>query len=257
MNNSVFGKTMENIENRVDIRLKTDKAAARKLSALPNYDHCTIFDENLLAIHMKRIKLYYNKPVYLGMCILDLSKNLMFDFHFNYIKAKYADMAQLLYTDTDSLIYEIETDDVYSDISGDVEAKFDTSEYLTEFIAKKFPVGKNKKVIGMFKDEVMGKQIEEFVGLRPKLYSYKVDEDEVKKCKGTKKSVVKKRTEHKDLKNCLFTGLPQMRRMNIIRSRGHQLFTEEINKVALNAEDDKRVIQWDGVHTLAIGHYRN
>ena len=91
----------------------------------------------------------------------------------------------------------------------------------------------------MFKDEVMGKQIEEFVKLRPKLYSYKVDEDEVKKCKWTKKNVVKKRIEHKDLKNCLFTGLPQMRRMNIIRSRGHQLFTEEINKVALSAEDHK------------------
>jgi len=111
----------------------------------------------------------------------------MFDFHYNCIKPKYGDKAQLLYTDTDSLIYEIETEDVYSDISGDVEAKFDTSEYLTEFIAKRFPVGKNKKVIGMFKNGVMGKQIEEFVGLRPKLYSYKVDEDEVKKCKGTKK----------------------------------------------------------------------
>jgi len=178
---------MENIENRVDIRLKTDKAAVRKLSALPNYDHCTIFDKNLVAIHMKRIKLYYNKPVYLGMCILDLSKNLMFDFHYNYIKAKYADMAQLLYTDTDSLIYEIETQDVYSDISVDVEAKFDTSEYPTEFIAKGFPVGKNKKVIGMFKNEVMRKQIEEFVGLRPKLYSFKVDEDEVKNVRGLKR----------------------------------------------------------------------
>jgi len=106
MNNSVFGKTMENIENRVDIRLTTDNAAARKLSALPNYDHCTIFDENLVAIHIKRIKLYYNKPVYPGMWILDLSENLMFDFHYNYIKAKYANMAQLLYTDTDLLIYE-------------------------------------------------------------------------------------------------------------------------------------------------------
>ena len=156
----------------------------------------------------------------------------MFDFHYNYMKPKYGDKAQLLFTDTNSLLYEIETDDVYADISGDVEAKFDTSEYPTEFIAKGFPVGKNKKIIGMFKDEVIGKQIEEFVGLRPKMYSYKVDEDEVKKCKGTKKNVVKERIEHKGMKNCLFTALPQMRRMNIIRSRGHQL-------VALSAEDDK------------------
>jgi len=199
MNNSVFGKTMENIENRVDIRLITDKAKARELSALLHYDHCTIFDENLVAVHMKQIKLYYNKPVYLEMCILDLSKNLMFDFHYNYIKPKYGKKAQLLYTDTDSLMYEIETEDVYADIGGDVEAKFDTSEFPVSGI----PVGKNKKVVGMMKDETCGKIITEFVGLRPKLY--KVDEDagptEVKKCKGTKKNAVKKRIENKDLKN--------------------------------------------------------
>ena len=210
MNNSVFGKTMENIEKRVDIRLKTDKGEARKLSARPNYDHCTIFDENLVAIHMKPVKLYYNKPVYLGMCILDLSKNLMFDFHYNYMKPKYGDKAQLLYTDTDSLIYEIETEDVYADISGDVEAKFDTSEFPVNHPSD-IPVGKNKKVVGTMKDESCGKIITEFVGLRPKLYSYKVDEGgEVKKCKGTKKNVVKKSIEHKDLKNCLFTGVPEM-----------------------------------------------
>jgi len=176
MNNSVFGKTMENIENRVDIRLITDKAEARKLSTRPYYGHCTIFDENLVAIHMKRIELYYNKPVHLGMCILDLSKNLMFDFHYNYIKHKYGDKAQLLYTDTDSLIYDIETDDVYADISDDVEAKFDTSEFSPNHPSG-IPVGKNKKVVGVMKDEPCGKTITEFVGLRPKLYSYKVDEN--------------------------------------------------------------------------------
>ena len=190
MNNSVFGKTMMNIENRVDTKLKTDKAAARKLSALPNYDHCTIFDEKLVAIHMKRTNLYYNKPIYLGMCILDLSKNLMFDFHCDYIKPKYEDKAQLLYTDTDSLIYEIETEDVYSDISGHIEAKFDTREFPVTHPSG-IPIGKNKKVVGMMKDESCGKIIIEFLGLRPKLYSYKVG-DEVKKCKGTKKNVVKK-----------------------------------------------------------------
>jgi len=105
MNNSVFGKTMENIENRIDVRLVTDEKKATSLAAKPNYDSRTIFDENLIAIHMKRTKLLYNKPIYLGMCILDISKTHMYDFHYNYIKAKYDEAAKLLFTDTDSLCY--------------------------------------------------------------------------------------------------------------------------------------------------------
>jgi len=258
MNNSVFGKTMENIENRVDVRLVTDPKKAIALAAKPNYDSRTIFDENLIAIHMKRTKLVYNKPIYLGMCILDLSKTLMYDFHYNYIKAKYDDRAKLLFTDTDSLCYEIQTEDFYVDISTDVESRFDTSDYPVDFIAEGFPVGKNKKVIGMFKDEVGGKQIEEFVGLRAKLYSYKMFEgEETKKCKGVKKAVIQKSITHEDYKDCLFTRCEQLRRMNVIRSHLHEVYTEEINKIALSANDDKRVIQDDGISTLAHGHYKS
>ena len=172
MNNSVFGKTMENIENRVDVRLVSTAKQALKLTKKPNFDRRTIFDENLIAVHMKRTRLYYNKPIYLGMCILDLSKTLMYDFHYNYIKEKYGDRAKMLMTDTDSLFYEIITDNIYKDIAEDVESKFDTSEFdknhpaIIEF---RFKVGVNKNVIGMFKDETGGKQIEEFVGLRSKL----------------------------------------------------------------------------------------
>lgn len=101
MNNSVFGKTMENLRNRVDILLRTSKHKVRKLTTKPNFQHCTIFDENLVAIHMKKKNLYFNKPVYLGMCILDLSKTLVYDFHYNYIKPKYGDKAKILFTDTD------------------------------------------------------------------------------------------------------------------------------------------------------------
>ena len=147
MNNCVFGKTIENIENRVDIKLVTDKNNARKLAAKPNYDHCTIFDENLVAIHMTKTKIYYNKPVYLGMCILDLSKTLMYDFHYNYMKPKYGSEAKLLYTDTDSLIYEIGTEDCYKDIAGDLETLFDTSEFDASHPSG-IQTGVNKKVIG-------------------------------------------------------------------------------------------------------------
>ena len=226
MNNSVFGKTMENIRNRVDIRLVNSEKKAMKLAAKPNFKHCNIFDENLVAIHMKKTKLVFNKPVYLGMCILDLSKTLMYDFHYNYIKNKFNDKATLLFTDTDSLAYEIETEDFYKDISGDVHGFFDTSNFPKGH-SSGIEVGCNKKVVGMFKDEAGGKIISEFVGLRPKLYAYKMHEgEEGKRCKGVKKAVVKRSINLEDYKTCLFTGKPQTRTMNVIRSHRHELFTE-------------------------------
>ena len=256
MNNSVFGKTMENIRNRVDIKLVTDKKKARKLAAKPNFNHCNIFSEDLVAIHMKKTELTFNKPVYLGMSILDLSKTLMYDFHYNYIKQKYNDKAKLLFTDTDSLMYVIQTEDFYKDISEDVKHMFDTSDYPPNHPSG-IPSGVNKKVLGMFKDEAGGKVIDEFVGLWAKSYSYKMSEgEESKKCKGVKKSVIKKSILHEDYKKCLFTGKEQLRRMNVIRSCKHEIYTEEINKVALSSSDDKRHILDDGVHTLALGHYK-
>ena len=192
MNNSVFGKTQENIRNRVDIRLISSDKVAQNLAAKPNYDHFTILNKNLIAVQMKKTKLYFNKPVYLGMSILDLSKSFMYDFHYNYIKIKYRDNAKLLFTDTDSLAYEIKTKDFYKDINPDIEERFDTSDYPTNHPSG-IKTGLNSKVIGMFKDEACGKQIIEFVGLRAKLYSYKLlDGSKDKKCKGVTKSVTKK-----------------------------------------------------------------
>ena len=205
---------------------------------------------------MKKISLKFDKPVYLGMCILDLSKTLMYDFHYNYIKKKYGDNAKLLFTDTDSLMYEIKTEDFYKDISGDVKDRFDTSDYPPNHPSG-IPIGVNKKVLGMFKDEVAGRCIEEFVGLRAKLYSYKMFEgEESKKCKGIKKLVVKKNITHEDYKKCLFTEKEQLRKMNVIRSYEHEVYTEEVNKVALCPDDDKRHILEGLTDTLALKHYR-
>ena len=256
MNNSVFGKTMENIRNQVNVKLVNNEEKARKLIAKPNYRSCKIFSENLISVHMKKTSLIMNKPVYLGACILDLSKTIMYDFHYKYIKPMYKDKAKLLFTDTDSLMYEIETEDFYKDISGDVKDRFDTSDYPDNHPSG-IPTGINKKVLGMFKDEATGKIIKEFVGLRAKLYSYKMDKgEESKKCKGIKKRVVDKSITHEDYKTCLLTGKEQLRKMNIIRSYDHEVYTEEVNKVALSAEDDKRYILDDGIHTLAWGHYK-
>ena len=170
MNNSVFGKTMENIRNRVNVKLVNNEEKARKLIAKPNYNSCKIFSENLISVHMKKTSLVMNKPVYLGACILDLSKTIMYDFHYNYIKPMYKEKAKLLFTDTDSLMYEIETEDFYKDIRGDVKDRFDTSDYPDNHPSG-IPTGINKKVLGMFKDEATGNSIKEFVGLRAKLYS--------------------------------------------------------------------------------------
>ena len=256
MNNSVFGKTMENIRNRVNIKLVNDKKPAEKLSAKPNFNHCNILSEDLVAIHMKKTKLYFNKPVYLGMCILDSSKTLMYEFHYNYIKKKYGDKAKLLFTDTDSLMDEIQTEDFYKDISADVKDRFDTSDYPPNHPSG-IPSGFNKKVLGVFKDEVKGKVIDEFVGLRAKLYSYRMFEGkESKKCKGIKKAVVKNSITHADYKTCLFTRKEQLRKMNVIRSHMHEVYTEVVNKIALSPSDDKRHILEDQIHTLALGHYK-
>ena len=252
MNNSVFGKTIENIRKRQNIELVDNRKKALKLSNKPNFDRCTIFDRNLIAIHMKKTEVYFNKPVYVGQAILDLSKTLMFNFHYTYIKVQYGKKAELLFTDTDSLMYQIKTKDFYLDISSNVMDKFDTSDYPPNHPSG-IPTGLNKKVIGMFKDEVAGSQITHFVGLRPKLYSFKIEDDkEVRKCKGIKKNVIKKKLDFDDYVKCLFTGDKEMRKMKIIRSEKHNIFSKEVNKIALSNEDDKRQVLKDNIHTLAF-----
>ena len=129
MNNFVFGKTMENIRNRVDVRLRTSEKSAEKLVTKPNYERTTIFSEDLIAVHMKKTELVFNKPVYLGMAILDISKTHMYDFHYNYMKVKYGDDCKLLMTDTDSLIHEVKMKDLYKDTREDVQERFDTSNF--------------------------------------------------------------------------------------------------------------------------------
>ena len=257
MNNSVFGKTMENIRNRVNVKLVNTKEKLKKLVAKPNLKSPPkIFSENLVSVHLKKTSLTMDKPVYLGMCILDLSKTIMYDFHYNYIKPKYGAKTKLLFTDTDSLMYEIETEDFYKDISEDVKDRFDTSDY-PENHPSGIPTGINKKVLGMFKDEAAGKIIKEFVGLRAKLYSFIMEDGkENRRCKGVKKQVVESSITHEDYKTCLRTGKEQLRKQNILRSYEHEVFSEEVNKIALSAADDKRYILNDGIHTLAWGHYK-
>ena len=152
MNNSVFGKTMENVRNHRDIKLVTTDEQRIKLVSEPNYHATKPFSKNLLAMEMKKTKVILNKPVYLDMSILDISKTLVYEFWYDYIKTKYEDRPKLCYMDSDSFVIHIETEDIYDDIANDVEKWFDTSNY-NENDKRRFPIGKNKKVIDLFKDE--------------------------------------------------------------------------------------------------------
>ena len=264
MNNSVFGKTIENIRKRQNVVLVDDRKKALKFSSKPNFDRTTIFDEHLVAIHMKKTEVYFNKPIYVGQAILDLSKTLMFDFHYNYIKKKYGNKAELLMTDTDSLMYLIQTDDVYYDIKKDVKKKFDTSNFPDEHPSG-IQTGINEKVVGVFKNEAAANTITHFVGLSSKLYAYLIEmlykkygklkepeQEEIRKAKGVKKNVIKKSLSFEDYKKCLFSEKKQMRKMNIFRSKSHNIYSMTVNKVALSANDDKRLICENKIDTLAL-----
>ena len=252
MNNSVFGKTMENIRKRVDVRLVTDSKKLIKLVSKPTFVSSKIFNKNLVAVHKIKETITLNRPAYVGMCILDLSKVLMYDFHYNYIKNKYGDKARLLFTDTDSLTYEIEAEDVYKDFWNDKD-KFDNSDYpeSSPYFNKM-----NKKVIGKFKDEAAGIPIIEFIGLRSKMYSYIKDNQKVEKtAKGIKKNVIKNNIKHEDYKKTLFNNEQIHHKMKTIRSQQHQLGSFEINKISLSCFDDKRYLLEDGINSYAYGHY--
>ena len=155
---------------------------------------------------MKKVKVKMNKPIYLGLSILEISKMIIYEFWYDYMKRKYGDMVNLCYTDTDSLVMTIKTKNFYKDIAQDVQERFDTSNYSVD---RPLPKGKNKKVIGLMKDELGGGIITEFIALGPKTYSYTTDEFiEMKKAKGTKKCIIKKCLSLRIIKSaCLVTNI--------------------------------------------------
>ena len=253
MNNSVFGKTMENIRKHRNIKLVMTEEKYLCTVMKPNFKSGVLFGENLMGCEMGKIKVVMNKLVYLSQAILDLSKIVMYEFHYNYMVPKYGlEKLKLCYMDMDSLVYDIKTEDFYEDIVDDVPARFDTSGYCPN---RPLPVGLNKKVIGLMKDELGGKIMTEFVALRPKLYSYKkLHGSEDKRCKGTKKCAVKKTLTFEDYKTSLFNDSTEYRSQLMFRSAKHEVHTIKVNKVTLNRDDDKRISRKDGISMFARGH---
>ena len=177
---------MESVRKHRNIKLVTSKEAYLKTVMKPNFKSGVLFGENLMGCEMGKVKVVMNKSVYLGQAILDLSKIIMYEFHYDYMVPKYGEKLDLCYMDTDSLIYNIETGYFYKDIANDVKERFDTSGYLSN---RPLPIGLNKKVIGLMKDEPGGEIMEEFVTLRPKMYSYRTSSKESKMCKGIKREI--------------------------------------------------------------------
>ena len=255
MNNSVYGKTMENVRKRVDVKLIKQwegRYGAEFYISKPTFKSCAIFSKDLVAIELRKTQVIINKPIYIGLCVLDLSKILLYDFHYQYMQKKFANNCKLLYTDTDSLIYEIICENIYEHMKEDL-SRFDTSDYPKNNVYDMPLV--NKKVLGLMKDECNGKIVTEFAGLRSKMYSVRVeDEDRIKKAKGLKSNVIKKTITFDHFKDCLFNNKEITREQRKICSKFHMVYTEKENKIALSPFDNKRYLKENCIDTYAWGH---
>jgi len=255
MNNSVYGKTMENVRNRINFSLVSSEEKA--LNFHNTLKKRTIFNESCVGVHLLKREVKLNKPVFIGQCVLDESKLLMNDFHYNFMLKKFKrENIDLLFTDTDSLCYEIRKQNPYEVIAANKE-RFDLSSY-----PKDHPLydATNKKVIAKFKNEAVDGQMDyitEVVGLRSKMYSYttEIDSAEHHRCKGVKKYVVEKQFKTKLYKDVLHSRESHEVKQNGFRSYEHQLYTETVQKIGLSCRDDKCYIQDDNIHTYTLGHY--
>ena len=248
MNNSVFGKTMKNVRNHRDIKIVTTNKQRNKFASEPNYNTTKYISKYLLIMEMKNVEVKTNKPVYLGQAILDISKTLMYEFWYHYVKPKYRDNARLCYMDTDNFIINIKTEDFYKDIDNDVKRWYDTANY-DENDKSSLPIGKNKKVIGLFKDELGGKIMTEFIA---KGYAYlKEDGSEHKKGKGTKKCMIKRELTFENYRKSLFDSKIVLKSQQRFKSDHHIVHTEEVNKIVISSNDDKRLQTFDRITTYS------
>ena len=249
MNNSFYGKTLENIRGRSEIKLTTIKEEVKKYISKPNFKDSIIFNENFVAIVNNVTSVKFDKPIYLGQAILDYSKLLMYQFYYNIVNELWP-KNELVASDTDSIFLSIKTRDVYEDMK-QIIYHLDTSDY-----PENHPLHskENKKVIGKFKDELNGKIMNEIVFLRSKAYSFTLNDlSEEKKLKGIGKTTIKKDIHFNDYKNCLFNNEIKMNKMYTLNSNKHEMFVNEVNKLSLNPFDDKRYILDNGIDTQPYG----
>eukprot|EP00438_Fugacium_kawagutii_P011395 Skav219002 [mRNA] locus=scaffold169:420344:421828:+ [translate_table: standard] len=253
LNNACFGKTMEDKRKHLDFEIISDEKKFMKCVSNPSFRHSHIINENLVGIEKQRPKLKLDKPIFIGMSILDLSKQHMYSFYYDVMKPKYGNNIRMVYTDTDSFVFHTKTDDIYEDLK-EIKDEMDFSGYDK---THKCHDATNKKVLGKFKDEVDGKNMTGFIGLRPKTYAYKIygDDKEYKKCKGTAKHTVKRNMTYEEYNRVLETNESKNKTFNSIRSKRHKIYSITTTKVSLNSYENKRYWTTD-IDSLAYGHWK-
>jgi len=252
--NACYGKTMERPDNRIIIKLVSELKSYFAGVSKATFKSSKIINEDLVSLELKHAMLKAEKPIYLGFVILELAKFYMYEFHYCVMKKFFDKRLTLLYTDTDSLIYEIQTNDVYREFATpDIRKVFDFSNYPKDhFLYSE----KGKKVPGLFKDETASFPIQNFIGLRSKMYCIKKKQgDEIRMAKGVKKPVVQNDLRYEHYEHCLFEGEKFEHDFHSIKSVRHKVVTTHQTKVSLSSFDDKRWLL-DCVNSLPYGHYK-
>jgi len=260
MNNACYGKTCENQRKRTNIQLVTDVVKTQKLLSLPQTLSFRVFTPDIAAIELMKPRCLINRPFYVGFTVLEFAKLHMYRFHYDFVKPLWpGTKSQLLFTDTDSLMYEIEDANMYNKIWQHRD-EFDLSDYPKDF----FHDATNKAIIGKFKDEAKGKTAEAFVGLRAKMYCWKLSKqlsdntyasEEKARAKGIQRAAMRD-VRFEDYERQLRTPQEHKVTNRRIGSHLHRIYTYEFDKKGLCSFDDKRYILEDGISTLAYGHYR-
>ena len=257
LSNSLYGKTIENPEKRSKVKLCSESSTYENYVGKPNFKNAKRINGKLVGVEMKYSSIKINKPFYIGMSILDLSKWHMYNFHYNVMKAIFGDRVHLLYTDTDSFIYEISSADVFEELRPHARDYFDFSNYPENHMLTN---SCNKKVPGKFKDESASKCITEFVGLSSKMYSFMFDDKkdvskaEVRVAKGVQKSVIFNDLRFSTYLNCLWNDEVKEHNFKTIRSMKHSVATYTQSKITLCPLEDKRYLL-DAINSLPYGHY--
>ena len=261
MNNSVFGKIIENVRKQREIKLIVTEERRKKLVSEPNYASCTTFSDHLMAIEMRKTCVLLEKAISVGQLILDKSKEPMYSFWYEYLKPKYKDKINLSYMDTDSFVLEAETDDFFKDTRDDLKEWIDASNYHKDMVLPdeyKKKASVNKKVIGKMKNELGKGHMNEFIAISPEVYAYKqiqvdgtVSED--KKARGTSKTVTKKTLIFDHYKNCLFNNEIVKCTQYRIKSTPSSVDTVQINEIALKNNENKRLKSFNGIAAYPYG----
>lgn len=269
-NNSIFGKSVENVKKRRNIYLCQSWSSDGQKRGAENYiasGYCKkvkVFNDSLIAVELAQKSINFNKPIYVGFTVLELSKIRMYDFHYNMMRHVYPQpgQLQLCYMDTDSFIYHIKTNDYYEDMKTLIHQKYAREDDIRTFDTSNYQIDNpygyaqlNKKVLGAMKDEAGGLPMTLFIGLRAKAYYYEIEgQDGTRKAKGIKRRVADTLMKD-DYMHCLKEPEAKIRKtMVVFRSDHHKIYSERVRKVALNGADDKRIIYHDGISTFAYGH---